>query len=97
MKLPALLSKARGQSCVMCHADDGTIVSAHSNLYEHGRGMGLKSHDGMTAWLCQRCHYELDHGNKMTKEEKKLFTLQAICKTYMELWKQELITTKGKK
>lgn len=86
-----LLDLARGQSCVACGATDETIVSAHSNLPEHGKGMGLKADDSMVAWLCYRCHTELDQGRDMTRAEKRDFTLTAICRTYREMWKQGLI------
>ena len=51
-----LLDAAKGQSCQNCGADDGTIVCAHSNLYEDGKGKGMKADDLMTAHLCARCH-----------------------------------------
>ncbi len=86
-----LLDLAKGQRCVMCSADDGTVVAAHSNLLEHDKGMGNKAHDGMTAWLCMRCHSEYDQGQKMSKEQKRDFILTAICKTYQQLWVKELI------
>lgn len=86
-----LLDLARDQACVMCGTQDGTVVSAHSNLMEHGKGMGHKAHDGMVAWLCHRCHSQLDQGSGMEKKERNLFTLQAICKTYMQMWDQQLI------
>lgn len=86
-----LLDLAEGQRCVMCGADDGTVVAAHSNLGEHGKGFGIKAHDSMHAWLCYRCHTEYDQGNKMTKEQKREFILTAICKTYQEMWMRELI------
>ena len=53
--------------------------------------MGNKAHDGMTAWLCMRCHSEYDQGQKMSKEQKRDFILTAICKTYQQLWVKELI------
>lgn len=86
-----LLDLAKGQRCVMCGADDGTIVSAHSNLGEHGKGWGHKADDSMVAWLCHRCHTEYDQGHKMSKEEKRDFILTAIAKTYREMWIKELI------
>lgn len=89
-----LLSLADGQGCVSCGRQDGTTVAAHSNLGEHGKGMGMKAHDGMTAWLCLSCHAELDQGRRMTREERRLFTLESICKTYMQLWNQHLIEVK---
>lgn len=91
-----LLDLARGQACVMCGCDDGTIVSAHSNLLEHGKGKGLKAHDGMIAWLCMRCHTTLDQGTQMSKAERREFILEAICKTYMQMWDKEFIQVKGK-
>lgn len=51
-----LLDAAKGQSCQNCGADDGTIVCAHSNLYEDGKGKGMKADDLMTAHLCIKCH-----------------------------------------
>ena len=75
----------------MCGSADGTVVAAHSNLLEHGKGKGLKAHDGMMAWLCYRCHSELDQGRKMSKEERRDFMLTAICRTYEQMWNQGLI------
>lgn len=89
-----LLDIARGQACVMCGNQDDTVVAAHSNLLEHGKGRGLKAHDGMHAWLCYGCHAEYDQGNKMNKAERREYILTAICKTYMELWDRELIGVK---
>ena len=88
---PKLLAAARDQACVACGARDGTVVAAHSNLGEHGKGMGLKAHDGMTAWLCHGCHCELDQGSRMTRAERRIFILESICATYMQLWNQGLI------
>jgi hypothetical protein len=90
-----LLDLAKGQPCVMCGTEDGTTVAAHSNLIEHGKGTGIKAHDGMTAWLCMKCHYELDQGGNLTKAERRELTLTAICRTYQKLWDQELIGVKS--
>lgn len=90
-----LLDLARGKPCVMCNCEDGTIVSAHSNLLEHGKGMGTKAHDGMIAWLCMRCHSKLDQGSQMTKEERRMYILESICKTYMRMWDMDLLQVKG--
>lgn len=86
-----LLKLARDQACVMCGDKDGTVVCAHSNMGEHGKGMSMKAHDGMTAWLCLDCHFQYDQGGKMTKLDRELFIKTAICKTYMRLWDQGLI------
>lgn len=89
-----LLDLAEDQACVMCGAQDGTVVAAHSNLGEHGKGLGLKAHDCMHAWLCYRCHTEYDQGKKMNYEQKRDFILTAICKTHLELWLKEMIGVK---
>lgn len=88
---PKLLALARDQACVMCLNRNDTVVAAHSNLLEHDKGRSNKAHDGMTAWLCYRCHTRLDQGADMTREQRREFTLTAICRTYMQLWEQGLI------
>jgi ferredoxin len=75
----------------MCHSQDGTIVAAHSNLIEHGKGMGSKAHDGMAAWLCHTCHSQLDQGGSLSKQERAEYTMRAICRTYMCMWDKQLI------
>lgn len=80
-----LLDAARGQACVMCGAMDGTIVSAHSNLMEHGKGKGLKAHDFAVAWLCHRCHSALDQGKDMSRDERRDFMLTAIVRTHLKM------------
>lgn len=51
-----LTQAAKDQPCQNCGAEDGTIVCAHSNLYEDGKGKSMKADDLMTAHLCVRCH-----------------------------------------
>jgi len=92
-----LLSLARGQECVMCGANDDTIVSAHSNLMEHGKGMGMKAHDGMVSWLCHHCHSNLDQGRGSSKEDKRTYILTAICRTYMKMWDLNLLKVRKPK
>ena len=89
-----LLNMAKDQPCVACGAQDGTIVAAHSNLLEHGKGAGHKAHDCMSAWLCHRCHSEYDQGKSMTKDEKREFILTMICRTNIRLWQLGLIGCK---
>jgi len=91
---PKLLSLAEGQTCVSCGRSDGTVVSAHSNLLEHGKGRGLKAHDGMVMWLCYSCHTNLDQGLEMSRDERRSMTLEMICKTYMRMWDQGLLAVK---
>ncbi len=83
-----LLALARDQSCVNCGADDGTVVWAHANGAEWGKGMGIKAHDCMGMFLCAICHHQLDQGFLMDREEKREFTYRNICKTHIRLWEQ---------
>lgn len=89
-----LLNMAKDQSCVACGAKDGTVVAAHSNLQEHGKGVGHKAHDCMSAWLCYSCHSEYDQGKGMTKQEKRDFIQTMILRTTVRLWQQGLIGCK---
>ena len=53
--------------------------------------MGLKAPDSMVAALCHKCHYELDNGNKLTKEEKKKLWDQAYIKTMKAMIEREML------
>lgn len=57
--------------------------AAHSNW--HGKGMALKASDEMVAALCLRCHWEVDQGNKLTKEERKALWENAYKRTMERL------------
>lgn len=94
---PRLLALAEGMNCVSCGIDDGTVVSAHSNLLDHGKGKGIKAHDGMTAWLCFACHSEYDQGMKMSKEDKREFILTMICRTHMKMFDLGLLEVRSGK
>ena len=86
-----LLDLARNQACVNCGAEDGTVVPAHSNLGEHGKGKSLKADDSMVMWLCHTCHSELDQGKRMSRDERREFTYKMILRTYARMWEQGLI------
>jgi len=97
---PALLELARDRICMNCGAQDGTIVAAHSNLQEHGRGHAHQAHDCFHAWLCIRCHSFLDHGGvgkdpsglySATREDKAEMFRRAMDRTLRFLWEQGLI------
>ena len=76
---------AEGESCINCGTDDGTIVWAHANLLEFGKGRGLKCSDAAGMLLCHRCHSELDQGTTMTKAERRDFQIEMIAKTLIYL------------
>ena len=67
--------------------------AAHSNW--HGKGMGLKAPDTAVAALCLRCHWEVDQGNKLSKEERKQLWMAAHKKTIQTMlsrgkWPQDI-------
>jgi nitrite reductase/ring-hydroxylating ferredoxin subunit len=83
-----LLILLRELPCMNCGAEDGTICAAHRN---QGKGMGLKNPDSLVASLCHRCHYELDNGKSLTKQEKRYMWDQAYIKTMQYLIEKEKV------
>lgn len=80
-----LTQAAKGQSCVACNAEDGTIVLAHlatSGIAD--RGTGTKCDDFWGAHLCHRCHYEADHGIYV---DDLFWRTQMVAKTLRRLFK----------
>lgn len=64
---------------------EGQTQAAHSNQLQHGKGKGIKASDEYTAALCLKCHYEIDMGNKLTKEERREEWNRAWIRTVAEL------------
>ena len=90
-----LLSAYREIPCQNCGRDDGTVVAAHSNWAEHGKGRGIKASDDRCASLCSRCHSTLDQWFSMSGAEKKAMWLAAHEKTIatlvlMGLWPESV-------
>lgn len=57
--------------CFCCgHSNNGTVVMAHANWHEYGKGAGIKAHDWAIAAMCYECHKQLDQGPD-SKQEKK--------------------------
>lgn len=90
-----LLDLAKGQACQLCGAQDGTIVAAHSNQSKHGKGMSIKAHDCFIAWLCHRCHHELDQGSAWTRAEREHYWQAAHERTLLRMFLDGLIEVKG--
>lgn len=80
-----LLKLSSGQACVNCGAQDGTVVSAHSNF---GKGMGIKASDATVMHLCFRCHAEYDQGSTMNRYEKREFAEKMNGRTLRRLLEQ---------
>lgn len=68
--------------CFGCgNHNDGTVVMAHANWYEYGKGGALKANDWAIAAMCFKCHTRIDQGHDMDKAEKKEFWRMAHVKT----------------
>lgn len=73
-------------------ANDGTVVMAHANWFEYGKGASLKAHDWAIAALCYQCHMEIDQGS-LPKEEKKERWIRAHIRTLAWLFDSGIIKT----
>ena len=76
------MDRANGSPCMLCDADDGTTVPAHSNHQCDGKGMGLKAHD-LVAHLCRACHDVIDGRtpSDFSPAELDLMFYKAVYKT----------------
>jgi transcription elongation factor Elf1 len=54
--------------------------ACHSN-WHGGKGRGIKASDEYVAALCQKCHYEVDQGVRLSKAERQEMWLTAHLKT----------------
>lgn len=64
-KSTPIRQSARGEECTLliphvCNHNSETVVWAHSNFHEHGKGMGLKAKDEFGCYACSSCHAVLD-------------------------------------
>jgi hypothetical protein len=66
-----LLELCREIPCQSCGRSDGTVCAAHSNQQRDGKGTGIKASDAAVASLCSKCHFELDNGKNLTKEDRR--------------------------
>lgn len=82
----AILASAMGERCTVCGADDGTVVWAHCNEQQAGKGMGHKSHDLIGAYMCQR-HHDLYDGRAggLDRDAKKSLFAEAYVKTMIRI------------
>jgi len=64
-----LLKLVAGLACQNCGIDNG-VQAAHSN-WGGGKGKSIKADDNLVAALCLKCHYEIDQGAHLSKDERK--------------------------
>ena len=63
------------------------VQAAHTN-WGGGKGRGVKADDNLVAALCLKCHYEIDQGKDMSKEERQEMWEQAHIATIKKLYIQ---------
>ncbi len=81
------LKNVASLDCQICGAT-GFIQAAHSNQMQHGKGRGIKSSDEYTAALCLKCHYDIDQGKELSKEERQEMWEKAHIATVKKLYIQ---------
>jgi len=72
-----------GLACQNCGIDN-RVQAAHTN-WGGGKGRGIKADDNLVAALCQKCHYEIDQGAHLTKDERQEMWAKAHQRTVDEL------------
>ena len=65
------------------------VQAAHSN-WGGGKGRGIKADDNLVAALCLKCHFEIDQGKDLTKDERQQMWLAAHLATVKKLYIQGL-------
>jgi hypothetical protein len=84
IRSPQLLAAARMIECQHCGIDDGTVVAAHTN-WGGGKGRGIKADDNLIASLCSNCHFQIDQGAVMSKQQRMVMWIAAHYKTVRKL------------
>jgi hypothetical protein len=89
---------ARGEDCTInlpgvCNYNPETVVWAHSNRYQDGKGMGLKAKDENGAYACYACHSMYD---RQTKRPNHL-SLEEVEEAFTMAMKksQQILKDKG--
>lgn len=78
-----MLKLVAGLACQNCGIDNG-VQAAHTN-WGGGKGRGIKADDNLVAALCLKCHYEIDQGAHLSKDERQEMWSKAHQKTVDEL------------
>ena len=91
-----LLKLARHSPCQICEIQDDTIVAAHSNQLRDGKGRGLKSSDAAIAFLCYKCHNEIDQGSNLSKQQRFYLWDEAHIKSIRWLIEKEYLIVNNK-
>ena len=83
IRSPKLLKSVAALDCQHCGSAHN-VQAAHSN-WGGGKGRGIKADDNLVAALCLRCHYAIDQGKDLSKEERQTMWQAAHQKTVQRL------------
>ena len=64
-----LLKMVASLDCQACGS--GHMVQAAHTNWGGGKARGIKADDNLVAALCLKCHYEVDQGKDLSKEERQ--------------------------
>lgn len=78
-----LLKLVASLPCQLC-GNHQFVQAAHAN-WGGGKGFGIKADDNLIAALCIQCHYQIDQGNWLSKQQRKELWMTAHKKTIDEL------------
>ena len=78
-----LLKLVAGLDCQACGS--GQMVQAAHTNWGGGKGRSVKADDNLVAALCLKCHYEIDQGKDLSKEERQQKWLDAHQATVQSL------------
>ena len=76
----------RIETCVLCGCYG--VQAAHRN---EGKGASQKVDDALTAALCPACHYELDNGAHLSRDQRRAEMDRAIVLTLQQLVRRGLV------
>ena len=83
IRSPKLLKAVAGLDCQHCGSAQ-MVQAAHSN-WGGGKGRGIKADDNLVAALCLKCHYAIDQGKDLSKEERQALWETAHKRTVQRL------------
>ena len=91
-----LLEVLRRSPCQHCGRQDGTVCAAHSNQLRDGKGRSIKAHDYRIAYLCYKCHTNIDQGTQMSRQQREYEWENAHRKTIGWLFENGYIDVKSR-
>ena len=70
-----LLKLVASLDCQACGS--GNMVQAAHTNWGGGKGRGVKADDNLVAALCLSCHYAIDQGKDLSRQERQEMWLRA--------------------